>query len=185
MITGFATKTATAEAAKRHSHITFSPVGPRQLSVSQAGFGCYRVSAGVQSHADALRAALARGMSMLNFARAKGLGVLANRPLNALNGNRLVRLADMETAPRQPDDEIIRKIRAVIKSESQLWKRLLPACHFIPEGIRLRIQEQVAVGNSLKHYWKNWDVPFRQQSDSSHGKRYDNLQKNRRKELLK
>ncbi len=96
------------------------------------------------------------GQSVLAFARAKGLGVLINRPLNAFSDNSLVRLVDTKRQPRQPYEEIIRKIRAVIKSEIQLWKRLLPACDFIPEGIRIRIKEQVSVGDVLKHYWKNF-----------------------------
>ena len=364
-ITGFATRTATARAAEQHSTIAFSPVGPRQLSVSQAGFGCYRVNAGLQAHAEALQAALAKGInlidtstnyadggserlvgqvlnamigagaltreqvvvvsklgylqgsnlalsreksaaghpfedlvpygeelahcihpgfiaeqltgslerlgldtldvyllhnpeyylgwalktqipldqarreyynrirlafehlekevalgriraygissntfpappddpeftsleqvwdiavglsaghhfgmvqmplnilergavleknqsdgrSVLAFAREKGLGVLINRPLNAFSGNRLVRLADLRLRDRQPYDEIIRKIRAVIKSETRLWRRLLPDCDFIPEGIRIRVKEQLAVGDILKHHWKNF-----------------------------
>ena len=94
--------------------------------------------------------------SVLTFAREKGLGVLINRPLNAFSDNHLVRLADLRLRDRQPYDEIIRKIRAVIKSETRLWRRLLPACDFIPEGIRIRVKEQVAVGNLLKHHWKNF-----------------------------
>ncbi|MCP3954512.1 MAG: aldo/keto reductase [Desulfobacterales bacterium] len=94
--------------------------------------------------------------SSLAFAQAKGLGVLINRPLNAFDGNSLVRLVDMKRRPRQAYEEIIRKIRAVIKSETRLWKRLLPKCDFIPEGVRIRIKDQLAVGDTLKHYWKNF-----------------------------
>jgi aryl-alcohol dehydrogenase-like predicted oxidoreductase len=96
------------------------------------------------------------GQSVLEFARAKGTGVLINRPLNAFNGNSLVRLADLPIQTRQDYKEIIQKIRAVIKSETRLWKKLLPDCDFIPEGIRVRIKEQLAVGDTLKHYWKNF-----------------------------
>jgi aryl-alcohol dehydrogenase-like predicted oxidoreductase len=96
------------------------------------------------------------GRSVIAFAREKGLGVLINRPLNAFNGNSLVRLADMKGYRQQPYEEIIRKIRAVIKSETRLWKRLLPGCEFIPGGVRVRIKEQLSVGDTLKHYWKNF-----------------------------
>jgi len=94
--------------------------------------------------------------SVLTLAREKGLGVLINRPLNAFSGHHLVRLADLRLQERQPYEEIIRKIRAVIKSETRLWKKLLPDLDFIPEGIRIRIKEQLAVGNMLKHHWKNF-----------------------------
>jgi len=94
--------------------------------------------------------------SVLALALEKNLGVLINRPLNAFDGNSLVRLADMKAATAQPDDAIIRKIRAVIKSETRLWKKILPTCDDLPDGIKLRIKEQVAVGDVLKHYWKNF-----------------------------
>ncbi len=94
--------------------------------------------------------------SVLAFARANNLAVVINRPLNAFNGNTLVRLADIPSHNRQRESDIIAKIRAVIKSETRLWKKILPDCDFIPEGICLRIKDQLAVGNTLKHYWKNF-----------------------------
>ena len=94
--------------------------------------------------------------SVLALAHAKNLGVLINRPLNAFDGNSLVRLSDIKAAAEQPYDKIIRKIRMVIKSETRLWKKILPTCDAIPEGIKIRIKEQVAVGDALKHYWKNF-----------------------------
>jgi len=94
--------------------------------------------------------------SVLALAHEKHIGVLVNRPLNAFDGNSLVRLADMKTATAQPDNAVIRKIRTVIKSETRLWRKILPACDDIPDGIKLRIKEQVAVGDVLKHYWKNF-----------------------------
>lgn len=81
---------------------------------------------------------------------------MINRPLNAFDGNSLVRLADIQTAAAQPYDTIIRKIRMVIKSETRLWRKILPECDAIPDGIKIRIKEQVAVGDALKHYWKNF-----------------------------
>ncbi len=96
------------------------------------------------------------GTSVLEFARKKKIGVLINRPLNAFNGNRLVRLVDIPMKNRQEYSEIIRKIRAVIKSETKLWRTILPDCNFIPEGTRIRIKEQLSVGDTLKHYSKNF-----------------------------
>ncbi len=97
-----------------------------------------------------------RETSVLAFARTNNLAVVINRPLNAFNGNSLVRLADIPSRNRQTYSEIIAKIRAVIKSETRLWKKILPDCDFIPEGIRVRIKDQLAVGDTLKHYWKNF-----------------------------
>lgn len=94
--------------------------------------------------------------SVLTLAHEKNLGVLINRPLNAFDGNSLVRLADTKAATAQPHDTIIRKIRMVIKSETRLWRKILPDCEAIPDGIKIRIKEQAAVGDALKHYWKNF-----------------------------
>ena len=107
------------------------------------------------------------GQSVLGFARQKNLGVLANRPLNAFTGNRLIRLADIEAPERQDSDQIIGKIRAVQKSEIRFWRRLLPGLD-IRDGLKTRIKQQVSISDSLKHYYLNFGSyeNFRQYRDS-------------------
>jgi len=94
------------------------------------------------------------GGSVLDFARQKKLGVLANRPLNAFGKNQLVRLAQVPDFAIQPKDEVVRKIQFLSKSEKGLWMKILPALD-IPPGLRVRIKEQMAIGDTLKHHWLN------------------------------
>jgi len=53
------------------------------------------------------------GMTALEFARQKNLGVLINRPLNAFTENRLLRLADVDAAESLPAEEIEKRIEAI------------------------------------------------------------------------
>ncbi len=97
--------------------------------------------------------------STLAVARRHGLGVLVNRPFNAFNGNRLIRLADPERIGLYSDDDVIRAIGALQKSEVTLWRKLLPDLS-LPLPLYRRIKEQSAVADHLKHYWRNfgtWD----------------------------
>jgi aryl-alcohol dehydrogenase-like predicted oxidoreductase len=95
------------------------------------------------------------GQSALAFAAEKGLGVLINRPLNAFAANRLCRLADLPQTERLETNEVIAKIRGLVKSESRLWRKIIPQLD-IPRGLRMRIKQQNEVGDHLKHYWKNF-----------------------------
>ena len=95
------------------------------------------------------------GKSALAFAVEKGLGVLVNRPLNAFAAGRLLRLADLPQTERMDTNEVIAKIRQLQKSETRLWRQILPRLD-IPGGLRARIKNQNEVGDNLKHYWKNF-----------------------------
>jgi aryl-alcohol dehydrogenase-like predicted oxidoreductase len=94
------------------------------------------------------------GSTAIEFAQQKALGVLVNRPLNSFSGNQLFRLAEVPSFAIQPKDEIVRKIQFLTKSEKSLWMRILPAIE-IPAGLRIRIKEQMAIGDTLKHHWLN------------------------------
>ena len=93
--------------------------------------------------------------SALSFAAGKNLGVLINRPLNAYAAGRLLRLADLAQTERMDTNEIIEKIRRLVKSETRLWRKILPHLD-IPSGLKARVKQQNEVGDSLKHYWKNF-----------------------------
>jgi aryl-alcohol dehydrogenase-like predicted oxidoreductase len=95
------------------------------------------------------------GQSALHYAGSKRLGVLINRPLNAFAANRLVRLADIDADRRQSSDDIIGKIRGVQTSENRLWKKILPDLD-IMDGLKTRIRQQVAISDTLKHYYLNF-----------------------------
>ena len=92
--------------------------------------------------------------SVLEFAQQRELGVLVNRPLNAFYSNQLVRLAEVPAFEIQPKDEVVRKIQFLSKSEKSLWMKILPAIN-VPPGLTVRIKEQMAIGDTLKHHWLN------------------------------
>ena len=66
MIEGHATKEATAEYAALNAPVTYVSLGRTGLKVSQAGFGGYRISSGVNHHDKALRAALRSGINLID-----------------------------------------------------------------------------------------------------------------------
>ena len=65
MIQGYATREATRAHTQKHP-MASSILGMTQLTASQAGFGCYRVSVGVAHHETALRKALAEGINLID-----------------------------------------------------------------------------------------------------------------------
>jgi aryl-alcohol dehydrogenase-like predicted oxidoreductase len=94
------------------------------------------------------------GGSVLDFVQQKELGLLVNRPLNAFCNNQLVRLAQVPDFATQPKNEVVSKIQFLSKSEKGLWMKILPSLD-VPPGLRIRIKEQMAIGDTLKHHWLN------------------------------
>jgi hypothetical protein len=66
MIGGYATPQTTQVHARKHHPLAFNYMAATQLTVSQAGFGCYRVSAGVRHHETALHRALCEGVNLID-----------------------------------------------------------------------------------------------------------------------
>ena len=66
MIYGYATEDATKAIARRHHPLSVADIGTTGLSVSQAGFGCYRTSTGVAHHKSALQKALCEGINLID-----------------------------------------------------------------------------------------------------------------------
>ncbi|MBR9984307.1 MAG: aldo/keto reductase [Desulfosarcina sp.] len=66
MIAGYATPEGTQQLADQFSDLAFTPFGTTGLLVSGAGFGCYRVNAGVTAHAKALKKALTEGVNLID-----------------------------------------------------------------------------------------------------------------------
>ena len=66
MIYGYATQEATEAMAQRHHPLSVATIGTTGLTVSQAGFGCYRVSTGVAHHKSALQKALCEGINLID-----------------------------------------------------------------------------------------------------------------------
>ena len=66
MIKGYATEDATEAFAQQHHPLSVGNIGTTGLTVSQAGFGCYRVSTGVAHHQAALKSALGEGINLID-----------------------------------------------------------------------------------------------------------------------
>ena len=65
------------------------------------------------------------GHSVLEFCAAKGIGVLANRPLNAFQGNQLLRLADWgEPGSPPPGDERLRELLQPLTEHEEKFARI-------------------------------------------------------------
>jgi hypothetical protein len=66
VINGYATEDATKAFTQQHHPLSVSNIGTTGLTVSQAGFGCYRVSTGVAHHKSALQKALCEGLNLID-----------------------------------------------------------------------------------------------------------------------
>jgi hypothetical protein len=66
VIRGYATEDATKILAQRHRLPAYNRIGTTRLAVSQAGFGCYRVSVAVARHESALQEALRKGINLID-----------------------------------------------------------------------------------------------------------------------
>lgn len=106
--------------------------------------------------------------SVLAFARDKGLAVLVNRPLNAIVGDSLIRLADVPPPafPSTPE-EVSTAVDTLAESELYFQQLLLPKLE-LEAATQRPLLEQLAVGRTLQGQWRslgslqNWmDVQFR------------------------
>jgi aryl-alcohol dehydrogenase-like predicted oxidoreductase len=66
VIQGYATVDATKAFAQRHHPLSVGHLGTTGLTVSQAGFGCYRVSTGVPHHKAAFQKSLRQGINLID-----------------------------------------------------------------------------------------------------------------------
>jgi len=66
MIKGYATIDGTADYATRHAPVSYVPLGSTGLMASQAGFGGYRITSGMNQHAEALTAAIRSGINLID-----------------------------------------------------------------------------------------------------------------------
>ena len=95
------------------------------------------------------------GQTVLDLAVSLNLGVLVNRPLNAMGAKSLIRLADVPPSKAYSTDDVIRYINTLNKSEKALFHRHLPALQ-LQVMLQNRIKEQLSVGTVLKHHWRNF-----------------------------
>jgi aryl-alcohol dehydrogenase-like predicted oxidoreductase len=92
------------------------------------------------------------GMTALEFARQKNLGVLINRPLNAFTENRLLRLADVDAAERLPSEEIEKRIETLEGAEQAFARGILPEME-LDSGLAARVQAQFISADAIRRAW--------------------------------
>ena len=101
--------------------------------------------------------------SVLAFARQRQLGVLINRPLNAIADNQITRLADFGQAPEGVErEDAAAAIESLMAQEERFREEMLPLLE-LEEGQERQLQEIFTVGRALKGRWQqfgtyyNWD----------------------------
>ncbi len=92
--------------------------------------------------------------TVLDVAQTANLGVLANRPLNAIRGNALSRLADVP-APTYPASkfEVSTAVDISVRVERKLQGDILPALP-LEDETRQQVLEYMAVGIMLQGQWQ-------------------------------
>jgi aryl-alcohol dehydrogenase-like predicted oxidoreductase len=107
------------------------------------------------------------GRSVIQLAREKGLGVLVNRPLNAIAGRGMLRLADVEPGEPLDPEDVEQRIREVVRSEEELRERVFADLSLTPSS-RDRIMGQAAVGETLLQHWRDFSSHDRWQELQAH-----------------
>ena len=75
------------------------------------------------------------GRAVLDFCRENGIGVLANRPLNAFHQNRMIRLADwIPAGQRRPGPEMIESMTAPLRQREQEFAEAFGEPPTLPSG---------------------------------------------------
>jgi aryl-alcohol dehydrogenase-like predicted oxidoreductase len=97
----------------------------------------------------------ASGQSVIEFALNKKIGVLINRPLNAIGANRLVRFAEVQATQAASPNEVAHGIDDLIHSEGVLQQRVLPQLNLTP-SLQAQVLEQISIGEVLKQNWHNF-----------------------------
>lgn len=96
-----------------------------------------------------------KGQNVVQFARDQKLGVLINRPLNAIIAHRLIRLAEVQTVQAASTEEISQRMDDLIHSEELLKRKILPELSLTP-SLQAQVLEQIALGGVLKQQWSNF-----------------------------
>ncbi len=97
----------------------------------------------------------ASGQTVLRFAKDKNLGVLINRPLNAIIDNKLIRLADVEGETPVREDKIQKFIEDLTVSEAKFKESLVYTLELDSESQKQMI-EYLSPGSVLINNWKNF-----------------------------
>jgi hypothetical protein len=92
------------------------------------------------------------GQSLLEQARQLKLGVLTNRPLNALAGGRLLRLRELQAGPVPTPDQVGEIIADLLASEARLKSEVLPRLG-LDQDQKKQLSEFLAAAQLLAEHW--------------------------------
>lgn len=92
------------------------------------------------------------GQSLLEQARQLKLGVLINRPLNALSQGHLLRLAEVPEGPAPIPDQVGAVIADLLASEARIKSEILPRLG-LEEGQNKQLSEFLAAAQMLSEHW--------------------------------
>jgi aryl-alcohol dehydrogenase-like predicted oxidoreductase len=93
-------------------------------------------------------------LPIIDFAKENGIGVLINRPLNAIRGNRLTRLADYPEREYPADEEINEFVHDIKLQEDEFKKGQLLDLELNPQS-REAIEKLLGFGEWLDNYqWR-------------------------------
>lgn len=94
--------------------------------------------------------------SVIEFAEAKGLGVLINRPLNAIVGDRLHRLSDFPAREHPPEEEIDEMVHDLFLQEEEFKNGPLKDVAMAPQAYD-SVKQLFALGKWLDKQWMNFN----------------------------
>ena len=92
---------------------------------------------------------------MLAFARAHGLAVLTNRPLNAIHEERLLRLADVPVEAAADPEAVEEAIARLQRREEKFRSEILPVLP-APESMAQQLLALFTVGRLLAENWRRF-----------------------------
>ncbi len=99
-----------------------------------------------------------RTKTFLQLANENNLGVLVNRPLNAINKNRLIRLVDYPVTEDRSNDEIFSLIDDLSKQESNLIDKYINYIG-LSSSEKQNVIDCISVSSILKSNYKKFDNP--------------------------
>ncbi|MBU2549339.1 MAG: aldo/keto reductase [Proteobacteria bacterium] len=103
------------------------------------------------------------GQTVLDFAERHGLTLLAARPLNAIVGDRLIRLADADPVEPPAVAEIEALLDRVVRVEKRFEEVLIPPLGLPPATVE-RLSQRASLGRSLLDYWTHFKTLAQYQS---------------------
>ena len=98
--------------------------------------------------------------TFLDLASENNLGVLVNRPLNAINKNKLIRLADYPVTEDRNDEEIFHLIEDLNKQENILIEKFINYIG-LSASEKKNLVDCISVSQILKTNYKKFDDPGR------------------------